>query len=234
MKPFIFATFAAIGLSVAFTPLASFANAAPTPEHLRGTIASITPQSLVIHTRDDKDVTVILDDQTSYSAVVKSSLDDITEGSYIGTATKTIGSKLIALEVSIFPPEMRGAGEGHYAWDKIADTTLAAGAATASAMTNGNVTTVASSGKTDVNSAMTNGNVATAAAKGGLTVLNVTYKGGKQTVLVPPTAPVVALQIGSKADLATGAAVFVVALKDGTTTTAKLVAVGKGGVIPPM
>jgi len=231
MKPFIAITLAALGLSVAFVPLAS---ADPAPTRLRGTITTLNPQSLVVHTRDDKDITVTLDDQTHYAAVVKSSLDNLKEGSYIGTATKEIGSKLIALEVSIFPPEMRGAGEGHYAWDKISDTTLSAGAATASAMTNGNVATVTSSGETDVNSAMTNGNVATAAAKGGLTVLNVTYKGGEQTVLVPPTAPIVALQAGTKADLAAGAGIFIVAIQDGDNTTAKLIAVGKDGVVPPM
>ncbi|WP_339779701.1 hypothetical protein [uncultured Thalassospira sp.] len=231
MKPFIALTLATLGISVAFAP---FAHAEPMPERLRGSISALNPQSLVIHTRENKDITVTLDDQTHYAAVVRSGLDNLKEGSYIGTATKTIGSKLIALEVSIFPPEMRGAGEGHYAWDKISDTTLAAGAATASAMTNGNVATVASSGETDVHSAMTNGNVSMAAAKGGLTVLNVTYKGGEQTVLVPPTAPIVALQAGTKADLTTGARVFVVAIHDGETTTAKLIAVGKDGVIPPM
>ena len=48
----------------------------------------------------------------------------IEKGSFIGTATKDVGGTQVALEVVVFPPSMRGTGEGHYAWDKIPDTTL--------------------------------------------------------------------------------------------------------------
>lgn len=53
-----------------------------------------------------------------------------------------IGDQLIALEVVIFPPSLKGTGEGHYAWDRIPDTTLSGVGTAPSAMTNGTVSAV--------------------------------------------------------------------------------------------
>lgn len=211
------------------------ANAAPTPVRLRGTITAVTAKSLAIKTGSGKTMSVTIGGGTHYLEVEKSSLNMVDKGSYIGTATKTVGTQLIALEVVIFPAAMRGTGDGHYAWDKIPDTTLSGGAKTASTMTNGNVAAV--SGTTaggKVSSTMTNGNVATAASSDGVTRLTVTYKGGKQTILVPPTAPIVKFHPGTKSDAVTGAHVFIKASKTGGKTTADVVAVGVDGVTPPM
>ena len=128
---------------------------------------------------------------------------------------------------------MRGTGEGHYAWDKIPDTTLSGGAQTSSSMTNGNVTAVSAS-VPDVKSSMTNGDVAATKSQGGVTHLAVTYNGGKQDVLVPPTAPIVTFAPGSKALLAKGANVFIKATNTASGLDASAVAVGVGGVKPPM
>ena len=68
---------------------------------------------------------------TKYLKVEKSSLGNIEEGSHIGTGPRSVGSMLVALEVVIFPPSMEGAGEGHYGWDKIPDTTRSGGVKTA-------------------------------------------------------------------------------------------------------
>jgi hypothetical protein len=81
---------------------------------------------------------------------------------------------------------------------------------------------------------MTNGTVATTNAAGSAKQLTVTYKGGEQHILVPPTAPIVKLQPGAKSDVAPGDGVVVTALKNGSTLTAASVAVGVGGVKPPM
>jgi hypothetical protein len=110
-------------------------------------------------------VPVTLTDRTRYLKVAPSSLNHVDPGAYIGTATKSIGDKLIALEVTIFPPSLKGMGEGHYAWDRIPDTTLSGVGTAPSAMTNGTVSTV--SAATTVNSAMTNGTVSSAAGSGG-------------------------------------------------------------------
>ena len=165
-----------LGLAIAAsTALASSAALAATgtPERVRGNIASATADSVTVDTHADKPVTVALTGDTSYLKVEKSNLNKVEKGSYIGTATKDIGGTHVALEVVIFPPSMRGAGDGHYTWDKIRDTTLSGGAQTSSSMTNGNVSAVSTSAAT-VNSTMTNGDVAASQSQGGLTHLVVT------------------------------------------------------------
>lgn len=150
-------------------------------------------------------------------------------------ATKNVGDKLVALDVLIFPPPMKGAAEGHFPWDKLPDTTVAAGARTASSMTNGSVAAVARSrSAATVNSTMTNGSVAAASARGGAKQLTVTYKGGEQMILVPPTAPVVTLQIGAVSDITPGYGVFVNATADGGKITGELIIVGADGALPPI
>ena len=112
-----------LGLAIAASALASSAAFAATgmPERVRGTIASATADSVTVDTHADKPVTVSLTGNTSYLKVEKSNFNMLEKGSYIGTATKDVGGKQVALEVVIFPPSMRGAGEGHYGWDKIGE-----------------------------------------------------------------------------------------------------------------
>src|ERR1700744_6003117 len=188
-----------LGLAIAASALASSAALAATgtPERVRGRIASATADSVTVNTSADKPVTVGLTSNTTYLKVEKSNLNKVEKGSYIGTATKDVGGTQVALEIVIFPPSLRGTGEGHYAWDTIPDTTLSAGAQTSSSMTNGNVSTVSTS-VPRVNSTMTNGDVAASQSQGGVTHLVVTYKGGHEDVLVPPTAPIVTFRPGTK------------------------------------
>jgi hypothetical protein len=219
------------GLAFALTTaLSTVAFASPQHERVRGTVASISPTTLVVQTASGADISVALTGNTHYLKVEKSSLNHIAAGSYIGTATKSVGSLLVALEVVIFPPSMAGTGEGHYAWDKLPNTT--GGGATQSSMTNGTVAAV--SAPATVNTSMTNGTVAAAKSQNGAQQLTVTYNGGQQTVVVPPTAPIVMYHPGSMAEVTQGAAVFVNGVKDGDGVTANTVAVGVDGVRPPM
>ncbi|HUB49564.1 MAG TPA: hypothetical protein VMB73_31715 [Acetobacteraceae bacterium] len=224
-----------LALAIAASALASSAALAATAtvERVRGTIASTTADSLTIDTSANKPVTLALTGNTKYLKVEKSTLSNIEKGSFIGTATKNVGGTQVALEVVIFPPSMRGTGEGHYAWDKIPDTTLSGGAQTSSTMTNGSVTTVSTS-TPEVNSTMTNGDVAASKSNDGVTHLVVTYKGGQQDVLVPPTAPIVTYRPGTKALVAKGNDVFIKATETGSDLVADTVAVGVDGVRPPM
>jgi hypothetical protein len=224
-----------LGLAVAASALVSSAALAATgtPERVRGSIASATADSVTVDTYAGKPVTAALTGNTTYLKVEKSNFNKVEKGSYIGTASKDIGGTQVALEVVIFPPSMRGAGEGHYAWDKIPDTTLSGGAQTSSSMTNGNVSAVLTSMAT-VNSTMTNGDVAASQSQGGVTHLVVTYKGGQQDVLVPPTAPIVTFRPGTKALVAKGNDVFIKATQTGSGLIANTVAVGVDGVKPPM
>jgi hypothetical protein len=223
-----------LGLTLAATAGLSLATAATAaPLRLRGTVASISPASLVVHTANG-DVTASLNGSTAFVSVVPGSLDHVGPGSYLGVASKAGGDKRIALSVIVFPPQMKGAAEGNAAYDPLPDTTLSGGARTASNMTNANVKAI-SAGKNAprVNSNMTNASVTTATAKGGVRYVTLTYKGGEQNVLIPPTAPVVAFVPGAASIAKAGAHVFVLTDSTNGKITAGLVAVGANGLTPP-
>src|SRR5882757_4192041 len=113
------------------------AMAAAQNERIRGTIEASDQNSVTVQTPQGKEVKVALNDATKYVTVAKSSLANVATGSFIGTATKGAGASLVALEVVIFPPSLRGMGEGHYAWDELPDTTMAGGTRVSSSMING-------------------------------------------------------------------------------------------------
>src|SRR5712671_1800836 len=221
-----------IAVNIVGTSTAAFA--APVPERVRGTVKSISDNVLVVHTTSGTDEAVYLTGATGYLTVTKS-LDHIDPGGYIGTATKSIGDKLVALGVLIFPPAMKGASEGHFNWDPVPDTTLSGGTTTASAVTNGTITaTMPAAGARTVTSTMTNGTVSSAGASGGAKQITVTYKGGKQIVLLPPTAPVVMVAPGAKSDVTVGTVVFINAVQQGGKVSAAAIFAGVNGATPPI
>ncbi len=178
------------------------------PVFVRGTIVSADPALLTVKATDGATVTVVLAPGTKVAALSKIGLDGIKPNSFIGTTAKPgKGGVLEATEVHVFPEAMRGLGEGHYAWDRSPTST----------MTNGNV-----------------GKVGTIKHHSGRT-LTVDYKGGTQEIVVPARVPIVAFAEGNAAQLVHGAHVFVVTMKtpDGKLA-ANQVAVGVGGVVPPM
>ncbi len=220
-----------LALAIAAGCALAASNAVAAPERVPGTVAGVSGDTLTVHTAVGQIVPVTLTDTTRYLKVAPASLSHVDPGAYIGTATKSIGDQLIALEVSIFPPSLKGTGEGHYAWDRMRDTTLSGVGTAPSAMTNGTVSAV-SAPKT-VNSTMTNGTVSSTTGSEGAKQIVVTYKSGKQVILVPPTAPIVTYELGERAELKPGAAVFINALSQSGTVTANAVAVGIDGVKPP-
>lgn len=196
--------FATALIPMALVSTSAFADG--TPVRVRGSVVSLDGSHLVVHAKDGKDVTVNLADNFAALAVVKASMADIKEGTFIGTATVTQpDSTLRSLEVVVFPDKMRGTGEGHYPWD------------------------LGSS------SMMTNATVANA-VKGieGQTV-TVTYKGGEKKIDIPANVPVVALVPATKEEIKPGAVVFVPTQRqpDGSLNGGAVL-FGKDGVIPPM
>jgi hypothetical protein len=173
---------------------------------VRGTVVSIEDSKLVVHAKDGKDVTVTLKDKFAVLAVVKSSMADIKQDTFIGTATvaQPDGS-LRSVEVVVFPDAMRGFAEGHYPWDLGAS------------------------------SMMTNATVATKVAAVDGETVTVTYKGGEKKITIPANVPVVALVPADKSDIKPGAHVFVPTDKqaDGTLLSGAVL-FGKDGVVPPM
>ncbi len=217
----------ATGLSVATAGAAE-------PERIRGTVTAVSAGEVTVITATGK-ITMLASSDTKYVTVVRSDLDHIAVGSYLGVAAKNVGDKQVALDVLIFPPAMKGAAAGHFGWDRMPDTTLAGHARTASTMTNGSVATVAKDGPaTTATSSMTNGSVGSASRGGGVRLVTLTYKGGQQAILVPPTAPVVALRPGTGSNLKPGDKVFVNAIADGGKTTAVLFLVGTASFAPPI
>ena len=185
---------------------AGVAAAQTTPTRLRGAITAVDGNTVTIATREGGTATVKMADNWSVNLVVPASLADVKAGTYVGIASLGSDADRTALEVLIFPEAMRGAGEGHYAWDLLP------------------------------NSMMTNATVATVASVSDGQTLKLDYKGGgTQTIKVKPGIPIVTFQPGQRADAKPGAKVFVVAQKaaDGSLTAARL-AVGKDGMTPPM
>ncbi|MFC3695813.1 metal ABC transporter permease, partial [Chenggangzhangella methanolivorans] len=98
---------AAAGL-LAFT---AAGQAAPELVRVRGTVESATDSSITVKTKDGGTQQIALKPETAFLNVVKSSLDQVGDGKFIGTATKG-DNPPVALEVVIFPEAMRGTGEG--------------------------------------------------------------------------------------------------------------------------
>lgn len=185
--------------------LAAVAQTAP-PTRIRGTIAAANAHSITVATREGPKLDVALNDPLTVMAVKKVRLSTIGKNAYVGIATKTgPGGKPEALEVLVFPEAMRGAGEGHYAWD------LQPG------------------------SMMTNGTVSAAVRARSGRDLTVAYKGQDITIHVPLSAPVVTFVPAARADVKSGARVFMLAAKDAEGhLSAGRITVSKNGVVPPM
>jgi hypothetical protein len=121
----------AIAIMASLTALDAGAQAPPA--RVRGVIEAFEGQTVVIATENDGVVRLTLTAMTGINGVEKRSLADITDNAFIGTtAVKDEDGRWRATEVHIFPESMRGAGEGHYAWD-LPDSTMTNGAVTGSA-----------------------------------------------------------------------------------------------------
>jgi hypothetical protein len=104
--------------------------AAQPPPRVRGVVQSVEGNTLVVATENEGVVRLTLTDMTGINGLETRTLADITDNTFVGaTAVKDKNGRWQATEVHIFPEAMRGAGEGHYAWD-LPDSTMTNGAAT--------------------------------------------------------------------------------------------------------
>ncbi len=94
------------------------AGQAPNLVRVRATIDRVEGQMLDVKSRDGAMMKVQLAPNAPVNEVVKASLADIKQNSFVGVTSmpQPDGSQR-ALEVHIFPEAMRGTGEGHYPWD---------------------------------------------------------------------------------------------------------------------
>jgi hypothetical protein len=176
------------------------------PVRVRGTIDRVDGDVFIVKARGGSEVRLKLQENAMVVALIKASLADIKQGSYVGVSgmPQPDGSQK-ALEVHIFPESMRGVGDGHRAWDLQASST------------------------------MTNGNVEQTVGSASGQVLMLKYKDGDKKIVVPPDIPIVSYLPGNRSELVPGASIFVAAAvkqPDGTLEAPR-VNVGRG-VAPPM
>lgn len=195
------------GLLLAAIASAAVAQApASPPVRIRGTIEKIDGAMLTVKANNGQSMAVKLTDNYTVMGIAKAGIADVASGKYIGTTT--VGERnggLVALEIHIFPENMRGTGEGHRDWDLRPE----------SKMTNASVADVKSMGKERM--------------------LTVQYKGGEKQILVPENAVVVSYTPAEKSELKPGAPVFINATRgaDGSLSAPR-VNVGLNGQVPPM
>ncbi len=205
---------------------ASAQGTAPPPkeEHVRGDVAAVAGDALTVNARGGGAVVLKLADGAHVYQVEKADLGSIARGTFVGTtALAQPDGTLRAVEVHVFPESMRGTGEGHRPWDLGGSN---------SSMTNATVSGVRK-GEAPGGS-MTNATVAGVRKGGTGETLSLEYKGGRQTVVVPPGTPIVALAPGDRSRLVPGAHVFAGASREADgTLVARFLVVGKG-IVPPM
>jgi len=185
---------------------ASCAAATAQTLRVRGTIEKADGNVLTLRSTDSAELKLTLTDNALIVAVVTASMADIKEGTFLGSAAmpQPDGSQK-ALEVHIFPEQMRGTGEGHRPYAPVP------------------------------NSTMTNGSASGATVTGvdGAAML-VKYKDGEKKIVVRPGVPIVRYEIGGRGDLKAGARFTVTAAtkKPDGTLEANRINVGRDGVVP--
>ena len=218
---------------IAFMAASVFAGAAtaqvssgqPAPQHVRGEIVSVDGNTLTVKSRDGSSLKLNLADDVRVAVAEKGDMADVRDGAFIGTtAVPQSDGTLRAIEVHVFPDSMRGTGEGHRPWDLRRGST----------MTNATVAKVDSSSGSSP-STMTNATVAKVAESGGARKLELKYRDGEKTVVVPPGTPVVKIEPADRSQLKPGAHIFAIVTRqpDGTLVAERMT-VGKDGVVPPM
>jgi hypothetical protein len=195
----------ALAMVVAST-FAAIAQQSPTPTRVRGTIEGVDGDVLAVTSRSGQDVKLHLTTDAKIVGIIKISLADIKVGSFIGTTTVpgADGSQN-AVEVHVFPEDMRGTGEGSRPYDLRPYST------------------------------MTNATVSESVAGNDGHTLLIKYKDGEKKVLVSPETPVVTYVPGDRSDLKPGVKIiaFVKQLPDGSFESSR-VSVGRDGLTPPM
>jgi hypothetical protein len=196
-------------VAVAMVAASSFyaiAQQPPTPTRVRGTIEAVDGDTLAVKSRAGEDFKLHMTGDMRVVGIVKIALSDIKVGSFIGATTVPgpDGSQN-AVEVHMFPEDMRGTGEGSRPFDL------------------------------RPNSTMTNATVAQSVAGNDGHTLLIKYKDGEKKVTVAPNTPVVTYVPADKSELKAGAKVIAAMKKlpDGSFETNR-VSVGRDGLTPPM
>lgn len=178
-----------------------------TPIRVAGTVEKLDGKTLTVARTDGQKQTVTLTADAKIFGVEKRQLGDIKAGDFLASGgVRGTDGRIYAVEVRIFPEELRGTGEGQRPWD----------ARPEGVMTNATV-------------------VGTVSQTGEGGVIRVTYKGGQSEYIVRPDVPVLAYVAGDATLLKPGATILTIARRqaDGSLVTNRVTA-EKDGVKPPM
>ena len=195
-------------ISLAALVLAAVAPSAfaqPKPSlRLRGKIEAVSATLLTFRDRSGEVLELVIPPNLAVSEVYPVTLADVKPGSFIGVgAMPQADGSQRAIAVTLFPEAMRGNGEGHRPFDFMPQST------------------------------MTNATVAEVASSPDGRRLQVRYKDGEKTIVVPPDAPIVSFRPGDRALLVPGAGVSLTAQEvDGQPTVVRISA-GRNGFAPP-
>jgi hypothetical protein len=177
------------------------------PARIRGTIERVEGSVVTVKSRDGAEMKVDLPGDATVVGIVKSSLADVKQGSFVGvTGMPQPDGSQKALEIHIFPEAMRGTGEGHRPWDLRPQST------------------------------MTNASVEQTVASVDGQTLMVKYKDGEKKIVVTPETPIVTYAPGDRSELKPGVKVFVNRADkqpDGSYKATRI-NYGKDGLTPPM
>lgn len=200
------------------------------PTRIAGAIRSFdsATRALDVETRDRKEVSVALAPDLRVMYQANLTLPDLKPGAYVGaTILKSSNGSARALEVHVFPDDLRGAGEGLYPSGESnpnrAVVNAAVTAVTSTAPNRGSID-LSYRGAAPGADGLCSGRAPADSALGCQ---------GRQTVEIVPGIPIIALKEGDERLLVPGAAVLlsVAAGEDGALRSSRL-SVEKDGVKP--
>jgi hypothetical protein len=196
------------GIALLLAASASLAQQQAQTVRVRGTVEATDGSMLTVKSRDGQTTYRIkVTDNAAVRGIVKAALTDIKNNSYIGvTGMPQADGSQKAVEIHIFPEQMRGVGEGFRPWDLQPGST----------MTNAAVAQMVKGVEGDE--------------------ITLKYKDGEKKIVVTPQTVIVTYVPGSKDELKPGAKIFIAGAqkKEDGTLEAASISVGRDGLTPPM
>jgi hypothetical protein len=176
----------------------------PRTARIRGTITAISDSRITVKERNGDTIDVAIAPDVRLTEVYPVTLADVKPGTFVGVGgMPQPDGSQRAIAVVLFPEAMRGTGEGHYPFDFLPQST------------------------------MTNATVADVASASDGHRLELKYKDGQQTIVVPPDAPVVSLRPGDRGMLHVGSGVSMTVQEMDGKPVATRINAGRNGFNPP-
>jgi carboxymethylenebutenolidase len=171
---------------------------------VRGTLQSASDSGWTVRTRSGETLQLAVAPNLAINEVYPVERSAITPGSFVGVGgLPQADGTQRAIAVTVFPESARGSNEGHHPFDFVPDGT------------------------------MTNATVAQVAASSGAERLQLRYKNGERTIVVPPGTPIVSFRPADRSLLVPGASVSILMGEIDGVPTAIRVNAGRGDFAVP-